>query len=357
MATKGTSHVDPDFIKTFGESLKLLRTIFGTEKGQPIVLSGSGTLGWDVVASNLVEPGENVLIVNTGYFGDNFGECFSVYGANVVHVRAPEIGSVPSMEAIKEALLKTKFKLVNITHVDTSTGVLTDIKGISELVHKVSPDTLVSVDGVCSIGAEEFYMDEWKIDSIVTASQKALGVPSGLMIMALSERAISKLKERKAAPTSYFADLNKWLPIMEAYEQGRPSYFATPAVSLSIALNVSLKQILKTDLKERFKVHREVSEKVKNQLLEWNLKLVPLDRKYAANSLTAVYYPEGVKATDFLPLVTKQGIVIAGGLHKAIAPSYFRIGHMGISAVETNRGHVVKTLEAIKVALQKLKKI
>jgi alanine-glyoxylate transaminase/serine-glyoxylate transaminase/serine-pyruvate transaminase len=177
------------------------------------------------------------------------------------------------------------------------------------------------------------------------------------MIMALSERAISKLKERKAAPTSYFADLNKWLPIMEAYEQGRPSYFATPAVSLIIALNVSLKQILKTDLKERFKVHREVSEKVKNQLLEWNLKLVPLDRKYAANSLTAVYYPEGVKATDFLPLVTKQGIVIAGGLHKAIAPSYFRIGHMGISAVETNRGHVVKTLEAIKVALQKLKKI
>jgi alanine-glyoxylate transaminase / serine-glyoxylate transaminase / serine-pyruvate transaminase len=300
-----------------------------------------------------VEPGENVLVVNTGYFGDSFGDCAKTYGADVDHVNAGQIGGVPSLDEIKAALQQKKYKLVNITQVDTSTGVLTDVKAISELVHEVSPHTLVSVDGVCSIGAEEFYMDKWKVDSIITASQKALGVPSGLLIMAISERALKGFQERKTPVKNYFANFQKWLPIMEAYEAGRPSYFATPAVSLIISLNTSLKQILKEDLATRFRVHRETSDLVKNTFTEWGLKLVPLHRSYAANSLTAVYYPDGVTAQNVLPAVSSQGVVIAGGLHKAIAPKYFRVGHMGISAVEVNRRHVLKTLEVLKQVFKK----
>ncbi|GFH23545.1 uncharacterized protein HaLaN_21171, partial [Haematococcus lacustris] len=94
-----TSHVDPSFVAEFGETLELLRKVFLAERGQPFVVSGSGTLGWD-----MVEPGQNVLVVNTGYFGDRFGETFEAYGVNVTHLRAPAIGDRPSLEDISVAL-------------------------------------------------------------------------------------------------------------------------------------------------------------------------------------------------------------------------------------------------------------
>lgn len=197
MATPGTSHVDPQFINMFGESLEMLRKVVLTTSAQPFILSGSGTLGWDSVLCNLMEPGEEVLVVNTGYFGDRFAECASTYGFVPTHCKAPAIGDRPSLEAIGKALTdklaseaNRPYKLINITHVDTSTGVLTDIKSIAEIVRQKSPQTLISVDGVCSIGGEELRMDEWGVDAVMTASQKALGCPSGLCVFWASQKAI-----------------------------------------------------------------------------------------------------------------------------------------------------------------------
>ncbi len=99
-----------------------------------------------------------------------------------------------------------------VTHVDTSTGVLSEIKALSELVHRVSPETLVIVDGVCSVGSEEICFDEWGIDVVLTASQKAIGCPPGLSIMMCSERAIETFKNRNTPPSSYFASFKNWLP-------------------------------------------------------------------------------------------------------------------------------------------------
>ena len=249
MATPGTSHVDPDFINKFGESIEMLRQVVLTKDGQPFILSGSGTLGWDSVISNLLEPSDTMLQVNTGYFGDHFGHCAEVYGFHVDHVRPTKLGQVPSLEVIADALDKNlafgkPYKLINITQVDTSTGVLSDVKGIAELIKKKSPESLISVDGVCSVGAEELLMDDWGIDAIMTASQKALGCPSGLCVMVASKRAISVFEKRSTPVRNYFASWKNWLPIMRAYEARKPSYFATPAVSLIISLNTSLKQLL-----------------------------------------------------------------------------------------------------------------
>ena len=209
MSTPGTSHVDPAFINTFGESLELLRQVFITKDAQPFVIAGSGTLGWDMVVCNLMEPGDDVLVVNTGYFGDHFGKCAEAYGFKVTHVHAPAIGDRPSLDAIGKALEAKvssgkPYKLINITHVDTSTGVLNDIKAISALVKAKSPSTLVSVDGVCSIGAEELRMDEWGVDVAVTASQKAIGVPSGLCIVIASQRAMNTFETRQSPVQNYF---------------------------------------------------------------------------------------------------------------------------------------------------------
>lgn len=149
----------------------------------------------------------------SGYFGDSFAACLDVYGAIPYQLKAP-IGSRPSLAEIESDLKRKSYKAITITHTDTSTGVLSDVKSVSELVHRASPDTLVVVDGVCSVGCEEILFDEWGIDVVITASQKAIGVPAGLCILMASGRAIDRFKTRKTPPASYFASFANWLPSM-----------------------------------------------------------------------------------------------------------------------------------------------
>lgn len=193
----------------------MLRKVFQSTDpaAQPFIISGSGTLGWDQVAANLVEPGDEVLVLHTGYFADSFADCFDTYGVKATQLKA-EIGGRPQHDEIEKALKEKKYKLLTVTHVDTSTGVLSEVKALSELVHRVSPDTLVIVDGVCSAGSEEIRFDDWKLDAVITASQKALGCPAGLSIVYVSGRAIERFKSRKTRPTSYFGSWANWLPSM-----------------------------------------------------------------------------------------------------------------------------------------------
>lgn len=201
------------FVKVFGESLTMLRTLFKTQDpaSQPFIITGSGTLGWDQVASNLAEPGEDVLLLHTGYFANSFADCFEAYGVKVTQLKAP-IGDRPQLDAVEKALQEKKHKLLCVTHVDTSTGVLSEIEGLSKLVRSVSPETLLIVDGVCSVGCEDIRFDDWKIDCVITASQKAIGCPTGLSIAVASGRAIESFKNRKTPPNSYFPSWKNWLP-------------------------------------------------------------------------------------------------------------------------------------------------
>ena len=207
------SHVGPPFIATFGETLSLLRKLFQTTNpaSQPFIISGSGTLGWDLVAANLAERDDDVLVLHTGYFADSFADCFETYGVKATQLKAP-IGERPQLPEIEKALKEKKYKLITVTHVDTSTGVLSEIKALSDMVHKVSPETLVVVDGVCSVGCEEIAFDDWGIDVVLTASQKAIGCPPGLSIVMCSSRAMEVFKNRKTPPSSYFASFKNWLP-------------------------------------------------------------------------------------------------------------------------------------------------
>jgi alanine-glyoxylate transaminase/serine-glyoxylate transaminase/serine-pyruvate transaminase len=171
-----SSHLAPNFIEAFGKAIENLRQVFLCSTGQPFVLAGSGTLAMDCAAANLAEPGDQVVIVNTGYFGDRFGDIFNRYGAHVTHLRAP-LGSRPALQEVEQALAKGGVKILTATHVDTSTGVLTDIKSLAEIARRHG--VLFIVDGVCSVAGEELRMDEWGVDVAFTASQKAIGVPPG----------------------------------------------------------------------------------------------------------------------------------------------------------------------------------
>lgn len=173
------------------------------------VYRGNEGANFRQVASNLVEPGENALVLHTGYFADSFAEwcvlslfvistlgrdehlfaSLETYGAKVDQLKAP-IGGVATEANVEEALKQKKYKVITITHVDTSTGVLSDVKSYAALAKKVSPETLVVLDGVCSVASEEIRMDDWGVDVILTASQKGLGTPPGLSILCASQKAI-----------------------------------------------------------------------------------------------------------------------------------------------------------------------
>lgn len=215
---------------------------------------------------------------------------------------------------------------MTITHVDTSTAVGVDVKGLAALGRAAG--TLVVVDGVCAVAGEEMRQEEWGIDLALTASQKAVGVPPGLALLVAGPRAMEAFRQRRTPVGSYYSDWSHWLPIMEAYEARRPSYFGTPPVNLIWALNVSLEQILTEGLEARFARHRLLSRAFKAAMEALGLRQVPVSAERAANTLTAAYYPDGVDSR-LLGHVSAAGAIVAGGLHPAIKDRYFRVGHMG----------------------------
>ncbi|KAI6000997.1 pyridoxal phosphate-dependent transferase [Pisolithus orientalis] len=350
------SHMSPDFASVFGDCICMTRQILYSEDAQPFLIAGSGTLGWDQVSANLVEPGENALVLHSGYFADSFVDCLQTYGANVDQVKAP-IGDSVKESDVETALKSKKYKVVTVTHVDTSTGVLSNIKGVAEVARRVSPDTLVVVDGVCSVASEEIRMDDWGIDIVITASQKGLGTPPGLSILVASQRAMKVFQNRKTPITSYYASWKKWLPIMRAYEKNSAAYFATPPVNLIYAYHTSLRQIVQgpISLEDRFKAHKNASRRVKDAAAALGLRCVPLSEDVSANGMTAIYFPDGLAASDIIARLLKKDVVVAGGLHASIKEKYFRIGHMGATAVDIERGDIDRVITALNEALAEAK--
>jgi alanine-glyoxylate transaminase/serine-glyoxylate transaminase/serine-pyruvate transaminase len=344
MGMSTASHVAPNFIEVCGQALERLRQVFLCPNGQPFVIAGSGTLAMDMAAANLIEPGDRALVVNTGYFGDRFAAILERYGATVTHVPAPAVGDASSVEDVDAALRSHRYKVMTITHVDTSTAVGTDVKGLAAVGQEHG--VLVVVDGVCSVAGEEMRQEEWGIDLALTASQKAIGVPPGLALVVAGPRALDAFRRRTTTVGNYYADWTQWLPIMEAYEARQPSYFGTPPVNLIWALNVSLGQILDEGMDACFARHRKVSKAIKAAIGALGLAQVPVRPEMAANTLTAPYYPEGIDRS-VLGHISRAGVILAGGLHPAIKTRYFRIGHMGaVSASD-----VLSTVGAIERGL------
>jgi alanine-glyoxylate transaminase / serine-glyoxylate transaminase / serine-pyruvate transaminase len=343
LGSPSPSHMDPDFARTFGRALGRMREVFGAPGGQPFVVAGTGTLAMELAAANLVEAGDRVVVVNTGFFGDRMGQILERLGATVEHVRA-EIGGVPDLEAIERAVSRGPCKALAVTHVDTSTSVLAPIEAIAKIGR--SHGALVLVDGVCATGGETFRQESWGVDVCLTASQKAIGVPPGLALVVASATAMTAWRSRKKPVASLYLDFGEWLPIMESYERGAPQYFATPAVNLVAALEVSLGRICAEGLNTRTARHERVANAFRAAWRALGLSVVPKHEEISAHTMSAVWYPAGVDAS-FVGRAREQGVVLAGGLHPEIKTKYFRVGHMGaVDASDT-----VTTVAAIERAM------
>ena len=346
LATPTDSHVSPDFIETFANSLELMRKVWQSKTGQPFIMAGSGTLAMDMAVVNLIEPNDNVLVISTGYFGERYADICKRYGANVT-ILTTVVGDTVSLNDIEKELSTKNYKLLTITHVDTSTGVLVHPEPILKLAKKYN--TLSILDGVCSVAGEEIKQDEWGIDVVFTASQKAIGVPPGLALLMVSEKAMSIFKNRKTPVSNYYADFTNWLPIMQAYESRNPSYFGTPPVNLIYALEVSLQQIISEGMEQRFLRHKKIATAFREAMIALGLKVLPTTKNSSANTLTATFYPENISGNDFLSEVSKNNIILAGGLLPSHKTQYFRVGHMG----SVNSNAIIATITAIENSLSK----
>ncbi|PYQ60873.1 MAG: alanine--glyoxylate aminotransferase family protein [Acidobacteria bacterium] len=340
-------YVSPRLIEAFGRSIERMREVWRSgPSGQPFILAGSGTLAMEVAAANLVEPGDKVLVVNTGYFSDRMTAILRRHDAEVTEV-TPRVGEAPAIEGIREILTqKGPFKALFATHVDTSTGVRVPPEPLCRLAREVG---ILSVfDGVCATAGERFDMAEWGADLYFTASQKAIGLPPGLALMVAGERALAARDARKNVPPLYL-DWEAWLPIHRAYEERKPSYLATPATSLVMALETGLAEILENGLEARLETQARAAAAMRAAWKALRLRAVPKTKEVTANTLSVLLFPDGIDA-GLLPRIAARGVTVAGGLHPTVKATSFRIGHMGYTA--TRPDYLRRTVEAVAGALK-----
>jgi alanine-glyoxylate transaminase/serine-glyoxylate transaminase/serine-pyruvate transaminase len=332
------SHTDERFVEVFAKALKEIKVFFGTEEGQPFIITGSGTLGMEVSLTNILNEGESLLVVSHGYFGDRFLEIGKTLGLDV-DVLKSEAGKAVSTESLEKQLGRKEYAAVTFTHVDTSTGVLAGMEQFSGVVKKVSPDTLIVLDGVCATGGVPEEMDKWGIGVIFTGSQKAIAVPPGLTMLAFSKRALGKRKSMSRMRT-YYGDILRWLPVMEDPHK----YFATPAVNMVFALEKSLSGIIDKGVDKYYEKHIKLANKVRNAMKASGFKNLPEDED-AAPTLSVFAYPDGVNDAEFRAALKRKGVTVASALGE-LKGKYFRMGHMG-SVTESDIDLALKLIKEV----------
>ncbi len=340
------SHGSSEFIEIFGDSLRKLKQVFMIENGEVFVVAGSGTLAMEMALVNVCEPGDEVLILSNGMFGERFKEICLRHRLKVDYQEVKKFGDCISTEVAKNKLEEKEYKAVTVTHVDTSTSVKAPVKEFGRIIKKTN--AVFIVDGVCATGGEEERMESWGIDVLLTASQKAISVPPGLALVAFSRKAVEIHQERRNPVDSYFLDIQNWRNVMNSYINRKVFYFATPPINLIYALKTSLTEILKEGLEKRFRRHALIAKAFREAIKAVGLEIVPLKEDYAANTVTAVYYPVEVEDNAFRYGMLKEGVVVAGGLGP-LKKKTFRVGHMG----NVNSSDIIATISAVERVLFK----
>ena len=306
LARPTLSHTSKDFASIFSETLANLRSIFKT-KGTILPLAGSGTLGAEVALANIIEPNDRVLAISGGYFGDRLAEVATVVGGRTDRLDVPW-GSAVQLEDVERKMSTAAYKAILAVHVDTSTGVVNPARELGALAKQKG--ALFVLDTVCSMAGMEVDVDGWGIDVCFTGSQKALAVPPGLTAISFSSKALDVRRGRKVAPTIYYGDIMRWMPMLEEPTK----YFATYAVNMFYALDQSCKMILEEGLQERFARHALIASAFRAGLRAMGLRLLCEDA-VAANTLTVAYYPESVRDEEFRKTMAEEyGVTVAGGL-------------------------------------------
>jgi aspartate aminotransferase-like enzyme len=309
-------HRTPDFRPIYERTLARLRDVFRTET-EVLLFGSAGTGAMESAVANLCSPGERVLVVSAGSFGERWRAIATAYGADVEALEYAW-GEIPLADDVASRLEALGgAKAVFLTHSETSTGVVCDLQALAAAVNEAG--ALSVVDAVSSLGAVPLETDAWALDVVVSGSQKALMTPPGLAMCSVSEGAWSA---RGDSPRFYF----DWERTRKA--QAALDAPFTPPVSLVAGLDVALGLLLEAGLEAVFDRHIRLGRACREGAKAMGLELFSPDDDRSA-VVTAIRAPEGIDATDLVAgLRDRFGITIANG-QGALKGKIFRIGHIG----------------------------
>ncbi|MGA2159138.1 MAG: alanine--glyoxylate aminotransferase family protein [Dehalococcoidia bacterium] len=336
------NHRGKEFAEISNRITPKLKECFQT-KNDLLILTTSGTGGLESAVVNTLSPGDKVLAISIGIFGDRFAECAKVYGAEVIPLKY-EWGQAVNPDDVKKALKDNPaVKAVMVTHNETSTGTTNPLKDIAKVVK--DSGKLILVDAVSSMSSIDVQVDAWNLDVVVTGSQKGWMVPPGLAFVSISEEGWKAHAQAKM-PRFYFdyTRAKKFIP------DGQTPW--TPAVSVYFGLDVALDMMLKEGLQNIFARHARVADRARKWVKSKGLQLLVADEKYASNTVTAVRAPEDMEVSKFTgTLRDEYKVVIAGG-QGGMKGKVFRIGHLGF----INDKDMDEIIAAMDKALPKAKK-
>ena len=331
-------HRGPDYREVYARVLARLREVFRTEQ-EVLLFGGSGSGAMESAVANLVSPGDPVLVVSGGYFGERWAAIAKAYGANVDHLRYAW-GEIPSVDDVSSRLRERESDLVFFTHSETSTGVVLDPQQFAAPAREAG--ALSVVDAVSSLGAVPLDTDAWGIDVVASGAQKALMTPPGLAMASASDAAW----ERSASASSprFYWD---W----EKTRKGQSTLDApvTPPVSLVAGLDVALQMLLDEGLEAAFDRHRRLGRACREGLKAMGLELSSPDDDSSA-VVTAARAPEGIDSDELVLLLRdRHGVTLAPGQGE-LKGKIFRIGHIGYYDVFD----ITTALAAVELALVEL---
>jgi serine---pyruvate transaminase len=311
-------HRSSDFREILERTFDRLREVYRTE-GDVLVYTASGTGGMESAISNLTRPGDRVVVVSAGHFGERWSAMAENFGCKVDTIEY-EWGESPAPDDLSARLSETGgAKVVFLTHSETSTGVVADVQSLATAAKETG--ALVVVDAVSSLGAVPLETDSWSLDAVVSGSQKALMTPPGLATVAVSSDAWAAVEQ--GAPGRYYFD---WQETRERQQEFDPAF--TPAVSIVVGLDIALGLLLTEGLEQTFERHTRLGRACRAGVKAMGLELFSPDDDSSA-VVTAINAPGGIDSSELVQtLRDRQGIVLAPG-QGPLKGKVFRIGHIG----------------------------
>ncbi|MFP3899114.1 MAG: pyridoxal-phosphate-dependent aminotransferase family protein [Dehalococcoidia bacterium] len=341
MGRQMMNHRSEEFGEIVRSTTAKLQQVFQT-RGDVFLLTASGTGGMEAAIVNSLSPGDKVLSISNGVFGERFGDIAQRYGAEVIRLSF-DWGQPVDPDAVARALsTRGDIKAVLATHNETSTGVTNDLQEISAVVKKA--EKLLLVDAISSLGCINLPTDDWNCDVVVTASQKGWMVPPGLAMVGVSEGAWQA--HSQAEMPRYYWDFGKAKSFLDKSQTPW-----TPAVSIFYALNVTLDLMLEEGLNNIFARHARVGQIARDGIRALGLSLFA-DERCASNTVTAVRAPDEIAVPELVRILRQEHDVILSGGQGTLSSRLFRIGHLGL----VYEDDIKAVLEALDKALTKLKK-
>lgn len=327
MSQPSMGHLDPELLKVQDELRAMLGLIFGTSSGTAIAISGTGTAAMDAALQNAIEPGDEVLVVTHGYFGDRMVEIATRCGAKPTVVQG-EWGRATDPSAVKAAATR-RFKLLCAVHAETSTGVRQDLAPLSEIAR--SCGAMLLADCVTSLGCIPVDFDRIGIDFAYSCSQKGLSCPPGSSPLALSTTALDAVSKRAKKCSSFYFDLS----LLLQYWSGARGYHHTASSNQLVGMHEACRLVLEETLPARFDRHEKIARAFAAGVTAMGLDLlVPEPERLP--ELIAVKIPSGVDDARVRGRLLKEfGIEIGGGLG-AFKGRIWRVGLMGSGATKRN---------------------